>query len=227
MKTLITEKCVREFIEKGQKSICIDDNTLITPAARDMIRANGIELTEGCAPAAGCCTPAAPAAQTTSAAQPACEGDGLSSNMIYQVLKKLADQGLLDGFVNSLNAASGNAPYTAECENGLKLVRGQGIKMEVLDTGVPADYGKVMYQEIVGADDGASVASGFMTVDHCTFDYPVEIQETHYVVEGQMTITIDGKEHTAYPGDTFFIQKGQQVRFSSGDTFAKTFYATY
>ena len=42
-----------------------------------------------------------------------------------------------------------------------------------------------------------------------------------------MTITIDGKEHTAYPGDTFFIQKGQQVRFSSGDTFAKTFYATY
>lgn len=221
MKTLITEKCIRDLIEKGEKTLCIDDNTLITPAAKDLIRANDIEIAENCGQAACCAS--APAA----APAPAACGDGLSSDMIYQVLKKLADQGLLDGFVNSLNQAATGLPYTAECENGLKVIRGQGVQMEVLDVGDPALDGKVHYQEIIGADDNASVASGFFTVDHCGFDYPVEIQETHYVLEGEMTITVNGKSHTAHAGDVFFIQKGQSVHFDSGNTFAKTFYATY
>ena len=211
MKTLITEKCIREIVEKGEKVLCIDDNTLITPAAKDIIRENGIEVTTGCAAAA--CAPAA--------------GGELNSDMIYQVLKGLADRGMLDSFVSSLTGAAASTPYVKECDNGFKIARGSGIKMEVLDTGVQADYGKVQYQELIGADDGSSMNAGFMTVDHCTFDWDVEPQEIYYVVEGNMTVTVEGRPHTAYPGDCLFIQKGSKVVFSSGDTFCKVFYCTY
>ena len=218
MKTLITEKSIRDIIAQGGKSVCVDGNTLITPAARDMIRAEGLELVEnGCGT---CCTP-------VPAAGAAAGGDALSSDMIYNALKKMTEQGLLNGFLDNLGAAASDAPYTAENANGFKLVRGGGIKMEVLELDNPADNGKVQYQELIGADVDSSMNAGFMTVDQCTFPWDVEPQEIYYVVEGNMTVTVDGVPHTAYPGDCLFIQKGSKVTFSSGNTRCKVFYCTY
>lgn len=46
MKKLICEKNITDIIEQGGKSVCVDDNTLITPAARDMIQNNGLEIVQ-------------------------------------------------------------------------------------------------------------------------------------------------------------------------------------
>ena len=135
--------------------------------------------------------------------------------------------GLLNGFFGDAAPAAGDAPYCAENANGFKLVRGSGIKMEVLELENPADNGKVQYQELIGADVDSAMNAGFMTVDHCTFNWDVEPQEIYYVVEGNMTVTVDGVPHTAYPGDCLFIQKGSKVTFSSGNTRCKVFYCTY
>ena len=62
MKKLICEKNITDIIEQGGKSVCVDDNTLITPAARDMIQNNGLEIVqEGCACASTAPAPAAAA----------------------------------------------------------------------------------------------------------------------------------------------------------------------
>ncbi len=220
MKKLICEKNITDIIEQGGKSVCVDDNTLITPAARDMIQNNGLEIVqEGCACASTAPAPAAAAG-----------GAALDSEMIYNALKKMSESGMLGDFLaNSpvAQAADAGAPYTAELDKGFKIVRGSGIKMDVFETGNPADNGKVQYQELIGAGDGCSMNAGFMTVDQCTFDWDVEPEEIYYVVEGNMTVTIDGVPHTAYPGDCLFIQKGSKVVFSSGNTKAKVFYVTY
>ncbi len=42
MKTLITEKTIREFANTGEKVFPIDENTLITPSAKDLARNEGI-----------------------------------------------------------------------------------------------------------------------------------------------------------------------------------------
>ena len=220
MKKLICEKNITDIIAQGEKSVCVDENTLITPAARDMARANGIEVIQG-----GCSC-----ASTASAPAAAAGGDALDSEMIYNALKKMSDGGMLGDFFekNAVEpACAADAPYKAETDKGFKLVRGGGIKMDVFETGVPADDGKVQYQELIGSYDGSSTNAGFMTVDQCTFDWDVEPEETYFVVEGQMTVTIDGVPHTAYPGDCLFIQKGSKVVFSSGNTKAKVFYVTY
>ena len=193
MKTLLTEKSIRDLIAQGATSVCIDENTIVTPAAKDAIKYNG---------------------------------DALSTEMIYNALKKMTEQGLLNGCFEAPASAEA-APYTAENANGFKLVRGGGIKMDVLELENPADNGKVQYQELIGADVDSAMNAGFMTVDQCTFNWDVEPQEIYYVVEGNMTVTVDGVPHTAYPGDCLFIQKGSKVVFSSGNTKAKVFYCTY
>lgn len=229
MKTLLTEKSIRDLIAQGGKSVCIDENTIVTPAARDAIKYAGLEVV-------GCCATAQPPITTLSAIIPAPEpapaeapacGDALSTEMIYNALKKMTEQGLLNGCFENPASASDAAPYTAEHANGFKLVRGGGIKMEVLELENPADNGKVQYQELIGADVDSAMNAGFMTVDQCTFNWDVEPQEIYYVVEGNMSVTVDGVPHTAYPGDCLFIQKGSKVVFSSGNTKAKVFYCTY
>ena len=225
MKTLLTEKSIKDIIAQGGKSVCIDENTIVTPAARDAIKYNGLEVT-GCAAApAPVATYSAYIPTPEPAAAPA-GGDALSTDMIYNALKKMTEQGLLNGCFEAPASAEA-APYTAENANGFKLVRGGGIKMEVLELENPADNGKVQYQELIGADVDSAMNAGFMTVDQCTFNWDVEPQEIYYVVEGNMTVTVDGVPHTAYPGDCLFIQKGSKVVFSSGNTKAKVFYCTY
>ena len=232
MKTLLTEKSIRDIIAQGGKTVCIDEDTIVTPAAKDVIKYEGLEVVDGSAPAAPpvtTCSASVPAPAPEApapAAAPAAGGDALSSAMIYEALKKLTEQGLLQGFFENQGAAAA-APYTAENANGFKLVRGGGIKMEVLELENPADNGKVQYQELIGADVDSAMNAGFMTVDQCTFNWDVEPQEIYYVVEGNMTVTVDGVPHTAYPGDCLFIQKGSKVVFSSGNTRAKVFYCTY
>ena len=227
MKTLLTEKSIRDLIAQGATSVCIDENTIVTPAAKDAIKYNGLEVTDCTAAPAPVTTYSAyiPEPTPAPAAAPA-GGDALSTEMIYNALKKMTEQGLLNGCFEAPVSAEA-APYTAENANGFKLVRGGGIKMEVLELENPADNGKVQYQELIGADVDSAMNAGFMTVDQCTFNWDVEPQEIYYVVEGNMTVTVDGVPHTAYPGDCLFIQKGSKVVFSSGNTKAKVFYCTY
>lgn len=230
MKTLLTEKSIREIIAEGGKSVCIDENTIVTPAARDAIKEAGLDVTDCAAapaPVATCSASVPAPAAAAPAPAPAAGGDALSTEMIYNALKKMTEQGLLNGCFDNLASASNDAPYTAELANGYKLVRGNGIKFEVLELENPADNGKVQYQELIGADVDSAMNAGFMTVDHCTFNWDVEPQEIYYVVEGNMIVTVDGVPHTAYPGDCLFIQKGSKVVFSSGNTKAKVFYCTY
>lgn len=240
MKKLITEKNVSEIIAQGQKTICANEDTMFTPSAKDILKANGIEICYGEPPAvtlSSFATPGGHSSYTASPkepeaapaeAAPAPAFDGLSSDVIYNALKKLADAGMLDQFVNSINAAApGGAPYIAECDTGFKIARGAGVQMEVFDTGVPGDLGKATYQELIGADDGSSMNAGFFTVDHCSFDWDVEPQEIYYIIEGSMTVTVEGRPHTANAGDCFFIQKGSKVVFSSGNTCCRVFYCTY
>ena len=227
MKTLLTEKSIRDLIAQGATSVCIDENTIVTPAAKDAIKYNGLEVTDCTAAPTATATYSAciPAPTPAPAAAPA-GGEALSTEMIYNALKKMTEQGLLNGCFEAPASAEA-APYTAENANGFKLVRGGGIKMEVLELENPADNGKVQYQELIGADVDSAMNAGFMTVDQCTFNWDVEPQEIYYVVEGNMTVTVDGVPHTAYPGDCLFIQKGSKVVFSSGNTKAKVFYCTY
>ncbi len=217
MKKLICAKDVEALAQQGQKVMCIDADTLITPSARDAAGAAGIEFRTG-DPQTDCCT----TSQGTHACQPATNG-GIDSEVIYNALKKLMDKGMLGSVMSSIGQ---DVPYVSEGDGSgmLKLVRSSTAKWEPLDTGNPSD--KVFFNELIGADDGSAMNAGFMTIENCSFPWDVACQEIYYVVEGTLTVEKDGRTFTANPGDCLFFQNGAKLTFGSPN-YVKVFYATH
>lgn len=211
MKKLICAKEVETLQKQGKTIFYIDCDTIVTPSAKDAAKAAGIKFSTE-SPA--CCESAAEVVK-------ACEG-GVDSNMIYEVLKTLMDKGLLNGMFDSAS----DKPYVSESDScGLKVVRGNSVKYEVLETGNPDD--KVFYQEIINADDGSSMNAGFITIETCNFEWECACQELYHIVEGTLTVGVNGgKVYTAQPGDSVFFPKGAKVIFGSPNKM-KAFYATY
>lgn len=216
MKKLISVKNVEEAEKQGQKVIYIDSDTIITPSAKDAAIALGIEFSTG----APVCEAKSPSEGKVSELAKISEGE-IDSDMIYKVFKAMMDKGLLNGILDSLT----NKPYASETDScGLKIVRGNSVRYDVLDTGNAND--KVFYQEIINGEDGSSMNAGFITIEECNFDWETACQELYYVVEGTLTVTVEGKVYTAKPGDSVFFPKGAKLAFGSPNKM-KAFYATF
>ncbi|MGH4120546.1 cupin domain-containing protein [Clostridium sp.] len=222
MKKLISVKNVEDAEKQGQKILYIENDTIITPSAKDAARNCGIEFsTEAPVCETKSEKASVPAKEVmTSELAKACEG-GIDVDTIYKVFKAMMDKGLLNGIIDSVS----NKPYIAEIDSsGLKVVRGNSVKMEVLDTGNPND--KVFYQEIINGDDACSMNAGFITIEDCTFDWETTCEEIYCVAEGTLTVTVNGKGYTANPGDSVFFPKGAKLAFGSPNKM-KAFYVTY
>ncbi len=209
MKKLICAKDVETLDKQGEKVCYIDSNTIVTPSAQDTAKKCGIEFSYE----ANVCK------EKASEPEKACGGE-IDSNMIYAVLKSMLDKGLMKGIFDNIP----EQPYFAERDNsGLKLVRGSSVKMDVFETGNPDN--KVFYQELISKED-SKMSAGFLTIEKSSFEWELCYEELDYVIEGTLTVTINGKTFTAYPGDVLFVPSGSKVVWGSPDK-ARIFYATY
>lgn len=210
MKKLICAKDIENLKKEGKTVFYIDCDTIITPSAKDAAKANGIEFSTA---APTCCE------QPTGTFKGA-EG-GIDSELIYGVLKTMMEKGLLKDMFETAPVAQ---PYVAEKNpNGLKVVRGNTVQMDVFDTGDPNV--KAHYQELVSKDE-SKMSAGFLTIEKSRFEWNLTYEEIDYVIEGTLTVTIDGRTFTAYPGDVLFVPSGSNVVWGSPDK-AKVFYTTY
>ncbi|MDR7240459.1 cupin domain-containing protein [Neobacillus drentensis] len=209
MKKLICAKDVEALEKQGQKVMFIDSKTIITPAAKDAAKVFGIEFS----------TEKKCSESDLSNLANSSSGE-IDSQMIYTVLKALADKGMLKGLLQNLPSA----PYVAERDGGgLKVVRGNSVKFDVFDTGNPDN--KVFYQELISKDE-SSMSAGFLTIEKSSFEWELTYEEIDYVIEGTVTVSINGKTYTAYPGDVLYVPSGSKVVWGSPDK-AKLFYTTY
>lgn len=203
MKQLICAKDVEKLNAEGKKVFYMESGSIITPSAKDAADTFGIKF----------CDKAEE--QTTAAAPAAFAGFDMDSDKIYMVLKTLMEKGLLNDILK---------PYESESHgNGLKVVRGSSVKMDVFDTGDPSV--KAYYQELVSKDE-SHISAGFLVIDHSDFEWELTYEEIDYVIEGTLTVTIDGKTYTAKAGDVLFVPSGSKVIWGSPDK-ARVFYATY
>ncbi|WP_303753403.1 cupin domain-containing protein [Enterococcus sp. S86.2] len=192
MKKLICAEDVTKA-HKNSESLCVNKDTIITPAAKDLIENLQVPLSEVCE-------------QALAAELP----QNLTQDTLVQLLKMIL--------------ANENPTFLAENHrNGLKVVKGSSVKMDVFDTGNPTD--KVFYQELVSKDE-AKLSAGFLEIDHSQFDWELTYEEIDYVISGTLEITIEGKKYTAHAGDVVFVPKGSKVMWGSPDK-VKLFYATY
>lgn len=211
MKRLIVAKDVEALIKQGETKFYVDSDVIITPSAKDLAKASGIEFS----------TEVNRCEVKQSEVQNLCT-NGMDSEMLLTFFKTMMDKGLLEEMLNCLNKPS--TPYVSENDkDGLKVIRGNTVKMDVFDTGNP--NAKAYYQELVNKDE-SKMSAGFLTIENSRFDWELTYEEIDYVIEGTLTIEINGKTYTAYPGDVLFVPSGSKVVWSSPDK-ARVFYTTY
>ena len=201
MKQLICAKDVETLHADGKNIYYMESGSIITPSAKDAADAYGITFCEK--------------AEEKAEAKGAFAGMDIDSEKIYMVLKTLMEKGMLGDILK---------PYESEAhQNGLKVVRGSSVKMDVFDTGDPNV--KAYYQELVSKEE-SHMSAGFLVIDHSEFEWELTYEEIDYVIEGTLTVTIDGKTYTAKAGDVLFVPSGSKVIWGSPDK-ARIFYSTY
>ncbi|WP_251862353.1 cupin domain-containing protein [Clostridium sp. Marseille-Q2269] len=215
MKKLICAKDVEALILNGEKTFHVDGSEIITPSAKDIAKNNGIIFTTE-----AIAVPVAKVEPLKVEKTPSI--DGIDSEMMLNFFKSMMDKGLLEEMLSCLKQK--NLPFEAECApNGLKVVRGNSVKMEVFDTGNPD--AKVYFQELINKDE-SKMSAGFLIIENSKFDWELTYEEIDYVIEGTLTIEIDGKTYTAHAGDVLFVPSGSKVVWGSPDK-ARVFYTTY
>ncbi|WP_407311402.1 cupin domain-containing protein [Desulfosporosinus sp. SB140] len=215
MKKLVSANEVKAAAEKGQKLFCVDCHTIITPSARDLAKELGVEFTAESSDAAH------QSPNDSSLPQENNRGHEIDPDMIYQVVKAV----LANGLLASLPALSLETPFRADCEpkSGLKIVRGRTVKLETFDTGDPST--NVAYRELVGKDD-SQMSAGLLTIEKSSFEWELSYEEIDIVLEGSLSISINGETYHAHQGDVLFVPKGSKVTWSSSE-YVKLFYVTY
>ncbi|AQS57694.1 cupin domain-containing protein [Desulforamulus ferrireducens] len=204
MKRLVCADEVKAAAEKGQRVLAVTDKTIITPAARDLAKELGVAFST----------------ETIAAPPNICQGQQtIDRDVIYQIVKAVLTHNLLAG-VPALSPA-----FLSEGDDasGLKIVRGRTVTYEPFDTGTPGT--KVAYREVISKDN-SQMSAGFLTIEKSSFDWELCYEEIDIVLEGSLSVTINGKTYEASQGDVLFVPKGSKVTWSSSG-YVKLFYVTY
>ena len=93
-----------------------------------------------------------------------------------------------------------------------------------MDTGNPHD--RVWTRDLFTLEESPRLGCGLMVMEHTTFPWTLHYDEIDYVVEGKLSILIDGKCISAGPGEIILIPKGSSIQFSAEDK-ARFLYFVY
>lgn len=215
MKKLVCANEIKAAAEKGQKVFCIDCGTIITPSAKDLAKELGVEFAEGSAATGNHSCKDSELQNKTN------QETAIDRDLIYQVVKAVLTNRLLSG----VSTPAAELPFLTEGEpkSGLKIVRGRTVKFENFDTGNPST--NVAYREVISKDE-SQMSAGFLTIEKSSFDWELCYEEIDIILEGSLSITINGETHEACQGDVLFVPKGSKVTWSSSG-YVKLFYVTY
>ena len=81
-----------------------------------------------------------------------------------------------------------------------------------LDTGNPND--KVYTKDLFSLEESPRLGCGLMFMEDTTFDWTLNYDEIDYVIDGELSIIINGETITAGPGEILLIPKGSSIQFS-------------
>ena len=111
--------------------------------------------------------------------------------------------------------------------SGVMSVKVPTVKVDEsnrLDTGVPSDI--VYTKDLFTLQESPRLGCGVMEMKSTTFDWTLNYDEIDYVIEGSLSIIINGETVTANAGELILIPKGSSIQFSVPN-YARFIYVTY
>ncbi len=111
--------------------------------------------------------------------------------------------------------------------SGVMSVKVPTVKVDEsnrLDTGVASDI--VYTKDLFTLQESPRLGCGVMEMKSTTFDWTLNYDEIDYVIEGSLSIIINGETVTANAGELILIPKGSSIKFSVPN-YARFIYVTY
>lgn len=85
---------------------------------------------------------------------------------------------------------------------------------------------QVYTRDLVTIEESPRLGLGLMVMKDTTFDWHLDYDEIDYMIEGTLSVIVDGRKVTAGPGEIIYIPKNSSIQFSVEGT-ARFIYITY
>lgn len=142
-------------------------------------------------------------------------------------LESLIKQIIVDK-LGGINGNQGCVDFVREVtKSGVMAVKVPTVKVDEtnrLDTGVASDV--VYTKDLFTLQESPRLGCGVMEMKSTTFDWTLNYDEIDYVIEGSLSIIINGEVVTANAGELVLIPKGSSIKFSVPN-YARFIYVTY
>jgi ethanolamine utilization protein EutQ len=145
----------------------------------------------------------------------------IDKSMIESLIKEILREKLTGCNLNQVDFLREVGP------GGVTSVKLQTVKVNEsnrLDTGKKTD--QVYTKDVFTLEESKRLGCGIMEMTKTTFDWTLNYDEIDYVIEGTLSIIIQGKTVTAHAGELILIPKGSSIQFSVPDH-ARFIYVTY
>ncbi len=129
--------------------------------------------------------------------------------------------------LEKLGNMSSDAGVRQVTKSGVIAVKVPTVKVDEsnrLDTGKPSDV--VYTKDVFTLQESPRLGCGVMEMKSTTFDWHLNYDEIDYVIEGSLSIIINGEVATANAGELVLIPKGSSIQFSVPN-YARFIYVTY
>jgi ethanolamine utilization protein EutQ len=138
----------------------------------------------------------------------------IDTERIREIVKKILEEA----------AKEQSSPFEKHTDkSGVFVVKTATVKGEPFDTGKRGDNVRLI--DLATLKESPRMGAGIMEIDHTTFDWFLNYDEYDYVIEGSLSIVIDGNTITGNKGDILFIPKGSRIQFSAPE-FARLMYVS-
>ena len=230
MKRLITAAVVRQEKQAGKKRLEVTQpHCIITPEAREVAERIGLELVES-VDASVAAAPEAPLAGKAASCPTDSELAAIRAAIMAKLPAGSVSEALVDQLVQKTLRQHAAAPpaeaafLSQTTGKGIKRVAGDSIKMGIFDGA--GKENRVGIVDVVTAEDGSSMAAGFMAWEKCFFPWTLTYDEVDFVLEGELHIRCNGETTVGKAGDVLFIPKNTSIEFGT-PTKVKFLYVAY
>lgn len=97
----------------------------------------------------------------------------------------------------------------------IKLPQISVSEKDRMDTGKAGDI--VYTKDLFTLAQSPRLGCGIMQMQHTTFDWTLNYDEIDYVIEGSLSILVQGETITANAGELILIPKGSKIQFHVPD----------
>ena len=211
MGRFISATVLREMA-KMDTDIILEENSILTPSAKDLAKELGITITKGRHEIVS---------QNVNGQSAGQSANHLNERHVTSGITGIDSE--KDDLKKTVQKILGEVLKPA-CEHPKAThVMGKNVVIQPFSQAPPGQ--KVGLVDVIDARV-ANMASGFMTFDHSRLTWLLNYDEVDYIIEGDFVLEVEGKVFRAVAGDVVYIPKGSKVVFSS-PTFCKVFYVTY